>query len=163
MKKKVEKTAHFFVDESGDPTFYDRDGKLIVGNEGTSKILIFGFIKTEDPKSIRHALITLQNQITKDEYLQGIPSLEKSLIAFHAKDDCTEVKQAVYKTIVNLEFSAELIVARKIENIFKKIHYRKESEFYDDLVAKLFQNELPRSKLRGIASRKFLSHNIVTA
>lgn len=150
MKKKVEKTTYFFVDESGDPTFYDRDGKLIVGNEGTSKILILGFIKTENPKSIRHALIALQNQLAKDEYLQGIPSLEKSLIAFHAKDDCVEVKQAVYKTIVNLEFSAELIVARKIENIFKKTHHRKEAEFYDDLVTKLFQNKLHISSLNEI-------------
>lgn len=150
MKKKVEKTTYFFVDESGDPTFYDRDGKLIVGNEGISKILILGFIKTEDPKSIRHALIALQNQLSNDEYLQGIPSLEKSLVAFHAKDDCAEVKQAVYKTIVNLEFSAELIVARKIENIFKKMHHRKEAEFYDDLVAKLFQNKLHMSSLNEV-------------
>lgn len=150
MKKKVEKTTYFFVDESGDPTFYNRDGKLMIGNEGTSKILILGFIKTENPKSIRHALIALQNQIAKDEYLQGIPSLEKSLIAFHAKDDCAEIKQAVYKAIVNLEFSAELIVARKIENIFKKTHHRKETEFYDDLVAKLFQNKLHMSSLNEI-------------
>ncbi len=107
MKKRVEKTTYFFVDESGDPTFYDRDGKLIVGNEGISKILILGFIKTENPKSIRHALITLQDQLAKDEYLQGIPSLEQSLVAFHAKDDCAEVRQVVYKTIIKLEFSAE--------------------------------------------------------
>ncbi len=25
---------YFFVDESGDPTFFDRNGKLIVGKEG---------------------------------------------------------------------------------------------------------------------------------
>ena len=142
MKKKVEKTTYFFVDESGDPTFYDRNGMLIVGNEGTSKILILGFIKTEDPKAIRQALTTLRDQLAKDTYLQGIPSLEKSLVSFHAKDDSAEVKQAVYKTIVNLDFSAELIVARKIENIFKKKHNRKETEFYDNLVAKLFQNKL---------------------
>lgn len=150
MKKKSEKTTYFFVDESGDPTFYDKKGKLIVGSEGNSKILILGFIKTEDPKSIRQALAKLQNELSKDEYLQGIPSLEKSLIAFHAKDDCAEVKQAVYKTIISLDFTAELIVARKIENIFKKTHHRNETEFYDDLVAKLFQNKLHISSLNEI-------------
>lgn len=150
MKKKVEKTTHFFVDESGDPTFYDRNGRLIVGNEGTSKILILGFIKTEDPKSIRKAPTNLQDQLAKDKYLQGIPSLRKSLIAFHAKDDCAEVRQAVYRTIVNLDFSAELIIARKIENIFRKNHRGKEGEFYDDLVAKLFQNKLHISSLNEI-------------
>ena len=66
------------------------------------------------------------------------------------KDDCAEVKQAVYKTIVNLNFSAELIVARKIENIFKKTNHRKETEFYDDLVARLFQNKLHTSSLNEI-------------
>lgn len=120
MKKKIEKVTYFFVDESGDPTFYDRKGKPIVGNEGISKILILGFIRTEDPKSIRTELAKLAQQLAKDEYLKGIPSLQKSLIAFHAKDDSAEVRQSVYKTIVSLNFSAELIVARKIENIFKK-------------------------------------------
>lgn len=150
MKKKVEKLTHFFVDESGDPTFYDRNGRLIVGNEGISKILILGFIKTEDPKSIRQALTNLRDQLAKDKYLQDIPSLQKSLIAFHAKDDSAEVRQAVYKTIVNLNFSAEMTVSRKIENIFKKRHDRKETEFYDDLVAKLFQNKLHTSSQNEI-------------
>ncbi len=150
MKKKVDKTTYFFVDESGDPTFYDRYGKLIVGNEGISKILVLGFIKTEDPKSIRQTFTDLQNRLSKDKYLQGIPSLQKSLLAFHAKDDSAEVKQAVYKTIISLNFSAELIVARKIENIFKKRHNRKETEFYDDLVAKLFENKLHVSSLNEI-------------
>ncbi|MCL5784453.1 MAG: DUF3800 domain-containing protein [Patescibacteria group bacterium] len=150
MKKKIEKITYFFVAESGDPTFYDRNGRLIVGNEGTSKILILGFIKTEDPKAIRQALTTLRDQLAKDAYLRGIPSLEKSLVSFHAKDDCAEVRQAVYKAIVNLNFSAELIVARKIENIFKKKHNRKESQFYDDLVAKLFQNKLHTSSQNEI-------------
>lgn len=150
MKKKVEKTTYFFVDESGDPTFYDKRGKLIVGNQGTSPILILGFIKTENPKLIRQALINLQSQMAKDTYLQGISSLQKSLIAFHSKDDCAEVRQAVYKTIINLDFSAELIVARKIENVFNKRHHRKESKFYDDLVAKLFENKLHMSSFNEI-------------
>ncbi len=150
MKKKVEKVTYFFVDESGDPTFYDRSGKLIVGDEGISKILILGFIKTEDPKLMRQTLTDLRNQLAKDTYLRGIPSLEKSLVAFHAKDDSAEVKQAVYKAIVNLDFSAELIIARKIENIFKRTHHRKETEFYDDLIAKLFQNKLHTSSQNEI-------------
>lgn len=109
-----------------------------------------GFIQTEDPKSIRNELTKLTDQLTKDEYLKGIPSLQKSLTAFHAKDDSAEVKQAVYKAIVNLNFSVELIVARKIENIFKKRHNRKETEFYDDLITRLFQNKLHTSSLNEI-------------
>jgi len=39
MKQTEEKQIWFFVDEAGDPTFYDRSGNLIVGQEGCSKIL----------------------------------------------------------------------------------------------------------------------------
>ncbi len=150
MKKIQSRIAYFFVDESGDPTFYDEKGNLIVGEEGVSKILLLGFIKTDDPVTIRKELEKLRNDLSKDKYLQGIPSLSKSLISFHAKDDSSEVKQAVYKTIIGLKFTAEIIVARKIQNIFNKRHHRNENEFYDDMVSKLFQNKLHSSTLNKI-------------
>lgn len=150
MKKIKDEINYFFVDESGDPTFYDRQGRLIVGKEGISPILILGFIKTKDPKSIRSALEKLRKQIAGDKYLQGIPSLAKSLVAFHAKDDCSEVREKVYKTIVNFEFTAELFVARKIQNIFNKRHHGNANEFYDDLISKLFENKLHLSKQNEI-------------
>ena len=65
MKKQKDSIHYFFVDESGDPTFYDRYGKLIVGTEGVSKLLILGFIKTNDPKPIRHVLLNLKNNLSK--------------------------------------------------------------------------------------------------
>ena len=118
MQKTQDSISYFFVDESGDPTFYDRHGNLVVGTEGISKILILGFIHTKDPKSIRQALQKLQQEITQDKYLEGIPSLQKTLVAFHAKDDSPEIREKVFKTIVDLTFTAELFVARKIQNIF---------------------------------------------
>ena len=150
MKKAQEKTTYFFVDESGDPTFYDRNGNLIVGNEGVSKVLLLGFIRTEDPKMIRRTLEKLRVKLANDKYLQGIPSLEKSLISFHAKDDSPEVKQAVYKTILDMDFSAELVVARKIKGIFNYKYQSSESKFYDDLISKLFENKLHISQTNEI-------------
>jgi hypothetical protein len=146
MKKIQEGTQYFFVDESGDPTFYDKLGNLIVGNEGVSKILILGFIKTTDPIPLRKALLNLQKEISEDKYLKDIPSVKKSLIAFHAKDDTPEVRERVFKTILNLNFTAEVFVGRKIENIFRKKHQRNEDKFYDDLVSKLFENKLHLAK-----------------
>lgn len=150
MKRLQNKISYFFVDESGDPTFYDAEGNSIVGKEGVSKILLLGFIKTYDPPAIRKSLEKLRKDLSEDKYLQGIPSLSKSLISFHAKDDSPEVKQAVYKTIVGLKFSTEIIVARKIQNVFNKTHRRNENAFYDDLVSKLFQNKLHTSSLNEI-------------
>lgn len=146
MKKAQDSTSYFFVDESGDPTFYDRHGNLILDTEGISKILILGFIHTKDPKPIRQVLHNLQQEITEDKYLQGIPSLQKSLVAFHAKDDSPEIREKVFKAIVKLNFTAEVFVGRKIQNIFNIRHHKNENEFYDDLISKLFENKLHLAK-----------------
>lgn len=146
MKKAQDSTSYFFVDESGDPTFYDRHGNLILGTEGISKILILGFIHTKDPKHIRQVLQHLQQEISQDTYLQRIPSLQKSLIAFHAKDDSPEIREKVSKTIIKLDFTAEVFVGRKIQNIFNVRHHKNENEFYDDLISKLFENKLHLAK-----------------
>jgi len=146
MKNVQEEIQYFFVDESGDSTFYDKSGNLIVGNEGVSKILVLGFIKTTNPVALRKALLNLQKEISEDKYLKDIPSVKKSLISFHAKDDTPEVRERVFKTILNLDFTAEIFVARKIENIFKKRHQRNQDKFYDDLVSKLFENKLHLAK-----------------
>ena len=50
MKKELKKKLYFFVDEAGDATFYNKYGRLIVGEEGCSKILLLGFIRTEHPE-----------------------------------------------------------------------------------------------------------------
>lgn len=168
MKKQQEKTTYFFVDESGDPTFYDRYGNYVVGQEGVSKVLVLGFIKTDDPKPIRKNLDNIRKEISSDRYLEGIPSLKKSLIAFHAKDDCAEVRERVYRAIINLDFTAEIFVARKIQNIFNKRHHKSDNEFYDDLISKLFENKIHLSKhneiffaVRGSKTRQIPLENAI--
>lgn len=142
MKKTTRETRYYFVDESGDPVFYDSSGKLILGQEGVSSLLILGFIRTVNPQVIRHQLEVLRKEIISDKYLKGIPSIRKTIEAFHAKDDVPEVREKVFKLIASLDFSAEIYVARKIENIFVKRHHHSENEFYDDLISKLFENKL---------------------
>jgi hypothetical protein len=145
-KTKKELKTFFFVDESGDPYFYDRQGNFIPGKEGCSKILMLGFVKTEQPEVIRRATNQIREEIKKDEYLREIPSVKKSLIAFHATDDCPEVREKIYKAVTKLPFKSEFIVARKKENIFIKRHQKKPNLFYDDLISKLLQNHLHKSK-----------------
>lgn len=90
MRKATSNKTYFFVDESGDPYFYDRRGKFIVGKEGCSKILILGFIKTEEPQKLRVEMESVGKEIEKDIYLRSVPSLKKSLAYFHATDDCPD-------------------------------------------------------------------------
>ena len=51
MKKAQTGQHWFFVDESGDPTFYDEAGNLIVGQTGCSPILLLGFVEMSDPQA----------------------------------------------------------------------------------------------------------------
>lgn len=134
----------YFVDESGDPAFYDRHGNLIVGQEGCSPILIMGFVETGDPHPIRAALADLHARLAADEYLQDIPSMIKTNVDFHAKDDCPEVRQAVFTELRSLDFKAQFIVARKRERIFRNSFHANENEFYDYLISLLFENVLHR-------------------
>lgn len=123
---------YFFIDESGDPTFYNKKGECIVGREGCSRILLLGFIKTEDPEHIRRELTSLRKEIIGDEYLKDIPSINKSMISFHAKDDCPEVRERVYKTIKELNFKAQFVVTRK----------KDENIFYNEVITRLLENKI---------------------
>jgi hypothetical protein len=55
VKKPKDEHSYFFVDESGDPTFYDARGNLIVGAErGTRK-----FTPPDDWLHLKHKTLEL--------------------------------------------------------------------------------------------------------
>jgi hypothetical protein len=146
MKKPQSGSTFFFVDESGDPTFYDRRGNLIVGQPGCSSILILGLIETQDPQSLRRAVLELQREVVRDPGYQNIPSLRKTAVAFHAKDDLPEIRHRLFQLLATLDFRAQFVVARKIERVFRNSFRAQENDFYDHLVSRLFQNLLHRYK-----------------
>lgn len=151
MKKAKDAHSYFFVDESGDPTFYDANGNLIVGAErGSSPILIIGFIETQDPRSVRRGVLDLQQQVINEPYFQDIPSIKKTAVALHAKDDAPEVRYLFYKRIKELDFKAQFIVARKIEKVFRNDFRANEDQFYDHLVSRAFRDVLHRYKSNHI-------------
>lgn len=133
---------YFFIDESGDPTFYNKKGEIIIGQEGCSEILLLGFIKTRHPELIRKSLHDLQIEILNDDYLKDIPSVKRTPFHFHAKDDCPEVREKVYKLIKSLDFKAQFVVARKKEDIFIKRHKKNENTFYNEIASRLLENKI---------------------
>jgi len=141
----TKKKLYYFVDESGDPTFFDAKGNCIVGTEGCSPILILGFIKTEKPEEIRRALSTLTKEIKNDDYLKTIPSVKKSSVGFHAKDDCPEVREKVFKLLKILPFKCQFIVARKRLDVFTRRHQKNENIFYNEIITRLLENKLHKS------------------
>lgn len=154
MKETEQKVEYFFVDESGDPNFYGKGGDIIVGRPGCSRILLLGFVRAEKPNPIRESLSELKNQIANDSYLKDIPSIRKTLKAFHAKDDCPEVRMMVYKTLAEQDFAVQVIVARKIERMFRSSYKGNRDRFYQDLVGRLFQNETHKAQFNNICFSK---------
>jgi hypothetical protein len=150
MKQAKSGETWFFVDESGDPTFYDRKGNLIVGQPGCSPILVLGFVEVADPAPVRRAILDLQRQIVSDPYFGTFPSMARTAVAFHAKDDVPEARYLFYKLLETLDFQTQFIVARKIERVFRNRFNAREMEFYDYLVSRLFENVLHRHKRNRI-------------
>jgi hypothetical protein len=154
LKKTEQKAVYFFVDESGDPNFYGKGGDIIIGKPGCSRVLLLGFVRVEEPEPIRQSLAELREKIVAEEYLKGIPSLKKTFVAFHAKDDCPEVRMMVYKTLAQHNFAAQVIVARKIERMFRSKYKGSRDKFYEDLVGRLFQNETHKVETNNIVFSK---------
>ena len=143
MKQPQNEHRFFYVDETGDPTFYAKGKKLIVGEEGCSRTFGLGFLRTSNPEAIRTELVNLRAEIAADRYLKDIPSVQKKTMhAFHAKDDCPEVRKAVFETLHRLEFSVQVIVARKLETIYVNRHKQSQDQFYNDLTSRLFERPL---------------------
>lgn len=150
MQEPRDGSTWFFVDESGDPAFYGKGGRVIVGEEGCSRVFILGFVETADPEPIAAALGSLRESIRANEYLRPVPSVRKSIQAFHAKDDCPEVRMLVCEQLAKLEFKAQVVVARKREPQFRTRYQGSQDRFYDDLVSRLFENRLHRMQKNHI-------------
>ena len=146
MKEDDCKNNYFFVDESGDTVFYNRKGDWNVGNEnGASKILLMGCIKTLQPEYLRKRMNELKTEISNDEYLKDIPSINKTKIAFHAKDDCPEVRYKVYKLLKELSFSCKIVIIEKTQEVFQKFNGNTQ-KIYDLLISNLFNGEIELCK-----------------
>lgn len=141
MKKNIYDNNYFFVDESGDTTFYNRKKQFIVGTEGCSKILLMGFIRTDKPELLRKKVLDLNNKICADEYFANIPSISKTRVNFHAKDDCPEIRYEVFKLLKTLPFTCNIVVARKTKHIYEKFKGNTQN-LYDSLITNLFKNIL---------------------
>jgi hypothetical protein len=170
MKKTQPGYSYFFVDESGDPTFYDRKGKLIVGQEGCSSLLILGLVEISDPIPIRQAILRMQSEVTNDPYFSDFPSIEKTKVAFHAKDDLPEIRYQFFKLLTGIEFTAQFVVARKIERVFRENFHSSENEFYDYLITRLFEGKLHKRERnliyfakRGSRTRQAPIENAINA
>ncbi len=124
MVKHSKEFYHRFLDEAGDTTFWGKGKTPIIGkSQGVSLAFILGMVKFKQPMNlVREQVVKLQNEIERDEYLKGVPSIEKKKnktgFFFHATDDLPEVREKFYKFIKSIDLSFEAVVGRKIYDIF---------------------------------------------
>jgi hypothetical protein len=150
MKESSEQQRHYFVDEAGDLTLFDKKGEVIVGTPGCSNNFILATVLVEEPHGLRKKLDDLRAVITADAYLSKIPSIKKTTIAFHAKDDCPEVRHEVYKLLAGVSIKVYAIVRRKknviqwvrSQNSFDPAWRYSADKIYDSCVKRLFKDRL---------------------
>lgn len=123
----------------------------IVGSEGVSKAFCLGCVKFKEPlEAIRQRIHGLIQQVEKDPYFSDIPSIQKRIAKggffFHATDDMPEVRKILFDFMATLDCSFEVVVARKVQNIFESKHNGRQTEFYADLLAHLLKNKLQKEK-----------------
>lgn len=146
--------CHYFVDEAGDGMLFNKRKQTVVGLAGCSRYFILGAIEVFDPKALHIALESLRAELLADPYLSKIPSMQperrKTAVAFHAKDDCAEVRREVYKLLIDqdIRFFAvvrdKATIAAKVQahNIKKPTYRYHPNQLYDRCVSRLFKERL---------------------
>lgn len=141
---------HYFVDEAGDPTLFNRKGRVIVGQEGCSRYFILGKLEIEDPDALSAQLTALRLELLADPYFKAVPSMQperrKTALTFHAKDDIPEVRREVYRLLLGARVRFYAVVKDKThlatyvqqQNARDSGYRYRENEQYDLLVKELF-------------------------
>lgn len=147
-------TCHYFVDEAGDGMLFNKRKQVVVGREGCSSYFILGVLEVARPKALHDALETLRAELQTDPYLSKVPSLQpernKTAFAFHAKDDCAEVRREVYKLLMQHEMRFFAVVREKATIASKVQEHNKKhptyryhpNQLYDRCVSRLFKERL---------------------
>lgn len=145
---------HYFVDEHGDGTIFDRKGRVIVGNEGCSTHFALGVLDVSDPAALDARLSELRAEVLADPYFRGVESLkperQKTAVAFHAKDDVAEVRMFVMRLLAEQEVKFQAVIRDKREIAKQVQNWNRQSDsyhytpnrLYDEMVKRLFKNRL---------------------
>lgn len=156
------KYRHYFVDEAGDLTFFDKKGRTIVGQPGASKYFMVGVAQICDPQQITWQLNALRSSLMTDPHFKNIPSMQpeakKTAITFHAKDDHPEIRVKVFELMQSFDIKVFVAIRRKADMAetakadFKSLGKKLEQNaIYDDLITRIFKNLLHKAEVIQIA------------
>lgn len=149
---------HYFIDEGGDSTLFSRKGKVLIGKEGCSRFFMLGLLDVPDPATLQRTFDDLRAQLMSDPYFNGVPSMQakarKTSLAFHAKDDLSEVRRDVFRLLhetEGLRFFAVVVDKWRVLEYVRQRNKREPAyryhpdELYDYLTGCLFKKRLRQS------------------
>lgn len=159
MKQNI---ANFYVDESGDMTLFNKKGIPIIDKEGVSKTFMLGVARiTNNIEEINTKFENLRFDLLSDPCLKGIPSLQKTSLYFHAKDDCAAVRREIFKLLQTINVRVTVIVKRKYrllkeaQSLFEYMGEKlSEKRVYSTLVSRLFKSLLHKNNENHIIFAK---------
>lgn len=159
-------TCHYFVDEAGDGTLFDKKGRIIVGNEGCSRFFLLGLVHIDDAETMSRDLEELRRALLADPYFRHIPSMQpecrKTAVFFHAKDDIPEVRREVFSLLLRHDFEFLAIVRDKnriaqdvrTRNARDPVYRYHPNELYDSMVGRLFGGRLHKHEAYTVTFAK---------
>jgi hypothetical protein len=147
----VAANGQFFVDESGDLIFFNKRGKPVpLGEKGTSRFFLIGTARIdEDLDHVAERFNQLRNDLLNNPFCKHIPSMKETKVEFHAKNDCSIVKNEVFKLLQRLNAEVQVVVRRKEMILEQAIKTYKltgtrrtisEKELYHNMITRLFRN-----------------------
>ncbi len=133
---------YFFIDESGDPNFYGKRHKLLVGSEGYQPLLLIGMIETDNRKLLRRTVAEFQKNIENDPLFSPLHSIKPGWY-LHAIEDHPDIRTKFVEFIRTLEgFRCFIVIGRKDVLRFSRKHNNSPKEFYYDLLYHLLKDRL---------------------
>lgn len=153
-----ESITNYYVDEAGDLTFFNKKKKIIIGQQGVSKFFMVGVALINNSDLLKQQLETLRSNVLNDPQYKNIPSMQpekkKTAIAFHAKDDFSEIRPKVFDILKNSNTKVFVVIQSKKElalstqKKFLKTGKKalNQNKIYDNLVTRLFKDRLLKAK-----------------
>lgn len=151
----INKCSSFYVDESGDLTFFVKNKPINFDTLPASKHFMIGTVHIKsDIKTVTDAFNQLRLDLLNDPFVKKIPSSHKIAQMFHAKDDADIIRREFFKLIRQFDFSVQVIIRRKsviLEQI--KEQYKltgiktkiSEKDMYNSMVTTLFKRSLHKN------------------
>lgn len=73
MTDTQKQIRHYYVDEAGDLTLFDKRGRIMLGKNGVSNTFMIGVVRLENPLLVGEKLEALRSSLLVDERFKNIP------------------------------------------------------------------------------------------